>query len=165
MGRAMKEKDGGLERRGGGHGIRLTLLMVVCFLCEVGGWIALSKDGYKVTKKLLLNSGTRVEGDILVNGAILSSNYTWLGPEIDNTEACNPDRVGAMRWNELSKDFEVCSKDEKWEPMRFCDRHCGFSPAPLQSLQPLIADNGEHSLQSCPHPPNKAFPHHIPFAC
>ena len=48
----------------------------------VGGWIALSKDGYMVTKNLALDNGTVVEGDFLAKGIIQSANRTWRGPTV-----------------------------------------------------------------------------------
>lgn len=126
----------GRRKRDGWAGLRLALAVLACLICEVSGWIALSKDGFKVTKALSLNNGSNIEGDILINGVIHSSNYTWLGPPVQDIDLCDSTRDGSLRWNALTGDFEGCDAESKeWHAVRFCSRDCGFSHLPLQQIR------------------------------
>jgi hypothetical protein len=128
----------------GWRALFLALTIAIPFIEEVGGWIALSKDGYKITQRLLLNNGSRIEGDILINGVIQSSEYTWLGPKVENPYTCDITREGAVRWNYDTGDLEGCDRVQ-YQPLRFCDRDCGFEPAPLQTLR-AETEGGESTL-------------------
>ncbi len=145
----------GCRRSGKAVGWRALLLAITTIICcigEVGGWIALSKDGYKITRRLLLNNGSRIEGDILINGVIQSSKYTWLGPKVEDPDTCDFSKEGAVRWNYETGDLEGCDT-LKYQPLRFCDRDCGFDPAPLQSLRPASKGGNlacMHEHAACP---------------
>jgi len=141
----------------------LMLLLSLGGPRETEGWIALSKDGYVVTRGLGLNNGTLVEGDMLVSGALLSSfNHTYVQEIIskaatpregdklsEKLTGCTADRVGGLRWS-TSKDLEGCSWDAidergTWTPVRVCDRRCGFS----QPNFPEIRSQARGSVMDC----------------
>ena len=138
-GGAAGEGDGGVGEgriRRGWPSLRLVITVLACLICDVSGWIALSKDGFRITKELSLNNGTIIEGDVLVNGVIHSSDYTWLGPTVDDVDLCDHTRDGSLRWNANTGDFEGCEASlGDWNAVRFCSKDCGFSHMPQQRLR------------------------------
>jgi hypothetical protein len=79
--RSLGYARGTLRRGRAGFTLWVLLLVLGLGLRFVGGWIALSKDGYMVTQNLALDNGTIVEGDFLAKGIIQSQNRTWRGTQ------------------------------------------------------------------------------------
>jgi hypothetical protein len=94
--------------------IRSVLLFTLLSIQDVGSWIALSKDGYKVKHNLIAQAGLRVDSDVIVNGVVISRPVSDL--------SCNASRRGALRWND--KFFEGCDGQHGWRPVYFCSRSC-----------------------------------------
>ena len=97
-----------------------TLIRVLVFvetLTCISGWIALSPDGYEIKQNFIIESGVSVDGQIVVNGVIVSAPVTNL--------ECNSTRQGALRWND--KFFEGCDGTNDWRPITFCSRSCDIN--------------------------------------
>ena len=163
----------GVARDDGRDGVRalgrhcLSMLLIVLLglggLPRSRGWIALSKDGYVITRHLNveqsnLESGMRVEGDMLANGGINSFfNHTAIDEtlrqaKLDGADqfaldkltkelsGCVVERAGAVRWSE-SGNLEGCAFNEQtstgeWKSLKACDRECGFTTPPLPMIRP-----------------------------
>lgn len=88
---------------------------VLAALCGVtGGWIALSPDGYTMKHNLIAQAGVTVEGDVRVNGVLISRPSRNL--------ECTAERKGSVRWND--EFFETCDGEHDWQPAAFCSRTC-----------------------------------------
>lgn len=107
------------SRRDGLHGSGVALWFLVAFVMvqACGGYITLSDKGYSFKHPLLASAGLKVDGDVRVNGMIVSKPVANL--------QCNPSRKGAMRWNQHK--FEACDGVNDWKPMSFCDRDCNLN--------------------------------------
>ena len=92
----------------------LCILVAVLVLQQADGWIALSDKGYQVKHSLVAQAGVKVQGEVGVNGFIISKPVAQL--------QCNPSRRGAIRWND--KSFEGCNGETDWQPLSFCSRSC-----------------------------------------
>ena len=107
---------GGATRRGQALGLHwgLRMLLILLLLRQADGWIALSNKGYEVKHGLVAQAGVKVQGEVDVNGLIISKPVARL--------QCNPSRRGAIRWDD--KAFEGCDGETDWKPLTFCSRSC-----------------------------------------
>lgn len=67
-----------------------------------GGYIELTKDGYRIRSEVELEEGLDVEGDVMISGNWISKNYTErsIRPQFGGSysDECTPEREGAIRW-------------------------------------------------------------------
>lgn len=67
-----------------------------------GGYIELTKDGYRIRSELTLEEGLDVEGDVMMSGNWISKNYTERSMRAQfggsYSDECSPERAGAIRW-------------------------------------------------------------------
>ena len=92
----------------------LSILCIAQVVQQADGWIALSDKGYQVKHSLVAQAGVKVQGEVGVNGFIISKPVAQL--------QCNPSRRGAIRWND--EQFEGCNGETDWQPLSFCSRSC-----------------------------------------
>lgn len=107
-------KSGGATRRALGLKGSLRILLILLILRQADGWIALSSKGYEVKHGLVAQAGVKVQGQIDVDGLIISKPVAKL--------QCNPSRRGAIRWD--NQNFEGCDGETDWKPLTFCSRSC-----------------------------------------
>jgi len=95
----------------------LRILFVILLVRHADGWISLSDKGYTVKHSLVAQAGVKVQGEVGVNGFIISKPVAKL--------QCNPSRRGAIRWND--EQFEGCDGETDWRPLTFCSRSCDIN--------------------------------------
>lgn len=106
-----------VQRKQNHLGRCFSILCIAQVLQQADGWIALSDKGYMVKHSLVAQAGVKVQGEVGVNGFIISKPVAQL--------QCNPSRRGAIRWNDAK--FEGCNGETDWQPLSFCSRSCNIN--------------------------------------
>ncbi|EKX41203.1 hypothetical protein GUITHDRAFT_142133 [Guillardia theta CCMP2712] len=128
---------GGSGLRSQRHFLGIQACLFLTLVGEATGWVSLSDQGYIIKNNLLATAGARIEGELRVNGVIISQ-------PVDNIE-CTKDQMGALRWNDQY--FESCNGVDDWQPLRFCDRSCNVNTLAVPCGLPVNNGCGDQCNQ------------------
>ena len=116
----------------------ISFLLLFRTFGTVCGWLSLSKDGYEIKQNFIVAAGVTIEGQVTVNGVLISA-------PVSNLE-CNATRQGALRWND--KFFEGCDGVSDWRPITFCSRTCAVNTDSVPCGLPVTNACGNGCQQS-----------------